>query len=56
MLYCTVGLQIVLLLRLVPIFPVGVMNYILSVTPISMGTYILASWIGMMVSGALSKT
>lgn len=46
-------LQIVLLLRLVPIFPVGIMNYVLSVTPISMGTYIVASWLGMMVSGVL---
>jgi uncharacterized membrane protein YdjX (TVP38/TMEM64 family) len=44
-----VFLQIALLLRLVPLLPYNVMNYLLSVTPISTSKYILASWIGMMV-------
>lgn len=42
------GFKIVLLLRLVPILPCNVMNYVLSVTPIGVGSYVLASWIGMM--------
>lgn len=42
------GFKIVLLLRLVPILPFNVMNYVLSVTPISVGSYMLASYIGMM--------
>lgn len=42
------GFKIVLLLRLVPIVPFNVLNYLLSVTPVSLGKYMLASWIGMM--------
>ncbi|CAK9276970.1 unnamed protein product [Sphagnum jensenii] len=42
------GFKIALLLRLVPLLPYNVMNYLLSVTPISTSKYILASWIGMM--------
>lgn len=42
------GFKIVLLLRLVPLLPFNILNYLLSVTPISLGTYMLASWIGMM--------
>ena len=42
-------LQIILLLRLVPLLPFNIMNYLLSVTPISLGKYMLASWLGMMV-------
>ncbi|CAK9258112.1 unnamed protein product [Sphagnum jensenii] len=42
------GFKIVLLLRLVPLLPFNVMNYLLSVTPISTTNYIFASWIGMM--------
>ncbi|XP_023540130.1 uncharacterized protein LOC111800596 isoform X1 [Cucurbita pepo subsp. pepo] len=41
-------LQIILLLRLVPLLPFNIMNYLLSVTPISLGKYMLASWLGMM--------
>ncbi|CAI7852979.1 unnamed protein product [Closterium sp. NIES-53] len=44
---------IVLLLRLVPILPFNVMNYVLSVTPISLSSYVLASWIGMMVGAGM---
>jgi hypothetical protein len=46
---CLCHMQIVLLLRLVPLLPFNVMNYLLSVTPISTTNYIFASWIGMMV-------
>jgi len=41
--------QIVLLLRLVPLLPFNVLNYLLSVTPISKTSYILATWFGVMV-------
>uniref|UniRef100_A0A6N2KQB8 VTT domain-containing protein n=1 Tax=Salix viminalis TaxID=40686 RepID=A0A6N2KQB8_SALVM len=42
------GFKIVLLLRLVPLLPFNMLNYLLSVTPVSIGEYMLASWIGMM--------
>ncbi|KAF8388002.1 hypothetical protein HHK36_026668 [Tetracentron sinense] len=40
--------QIVLLLRFVPLLPFNMLNYLLSVTPIRIGEYMLASWLGMM--------
>ncbi|KAJ6898043.1 hypothetical protein NC652_024770 [Populus alba x Populus x berolinensis] len=43
------GFKIVLLLRLVPLLPFNMLNYLLSVTPVPIGEYMLASWIGMMV-------
>jgi hypothetical protein len=42
-------LQIVLLLRLVPLVPFTALNYLLSVTPISIHTYVAASSLGMLV-------
>ncbi|KAA0033425.1 TVP38/TMEM64 family membrane protein slr0305-like [Cucumis melo var. makuwa] len=45
------GFKIVLLLRLVPLLPFNMLNYLLSVTPVSLGEYMLASWLGMMDSG-----
>ncbi|KAM7278364.1 hypothetical protein ACFE04_005498 [Oxalis oulophora] len=42
------GFKIVLLLRLVPMLPFNILNYLLSVTPVPVGEYMLASWIGMM--------
>ncbi|KAK4794565.1 hypothetical protein SAY86_012559 [Trapa natans] len=42
------GFKIVLLLRLVPLLPFNMLNYLLSVTPVTVGQYMLASWIGMM--------
>lgn len=42
-------MQIVLLLRLVPLLPFNMLNYLLSVTPIGIGEYMMASWLGMMV-------
>ncbi|PSS33900.1 TVP38/TMEM64 family membrane protein like [Actinidia chinensis var. chinensis] len=42
------GFKIVFLLRLVPLLPFNVLNYLLSVTPVSLGEYMLASWLGMM--------
>ncbi|XP_024025892.1 uncharacterized protein LOC21393338 [Morus notabilis] len=42
------GFKIVLLLRLVPLLPFSMLNYLLSVTPVPIGEYMLASWLGMM--------
>ncbi|KAI8561411.1 hypothetical protein RHMOL_Rhmol04G0337600 [Rhododendron molle] len=42
------GFKIVVLLRLVPLLPFNMLNYLLSVTPVPLGQYILASWLGMM--------
>ncbi|KAJ0979631.1 hypothetical protein J5N97_015105 [Dioscorea zingiberensis] len=42
------GFKIVLLLRLVPFLPFNMLNYLLSVTPVSIGEYMMASWLGMM--------
>lgn len=42
------GFKIVLLLRLVPLLPFNMMNYLLSVTPVFLWEYALASWLGMM--------
>ncbi|KAK8541487.1 hypothetical protein V6N12_014121 [Hibiscus sabdariffa] len=38
----------VLLLRLVPLLPFNMLNYLLSVTSVRFGEYVLASWLGMM--------
>ncbi|KAF9618367.1 hypothetical protein IFM89_001002 [Coptis chinensis] len=42
------GFKIAFLLRLVPLLPFNMLNYMLSVTPIGITEYILASWLGMM--------
>lgn len=42
------GFKIVLLLRMVPLLPFNMLNYLLSVTPVSLWEYMLASWLGMM--------
>ncbi|KAH7666961.1 hypothetical protein IHE45_12G029400 [Dioscorea alata] len=42
------GFKIVLLLRLVPLLPFNMLNYLLSVTPVGIVEYMLASWLGMM--------
>ncbi|KAL3626214.1 hypothetical protein CASFOL_029763 [Castilleja foliolosa] len=42
------GFKIVLLLRLVPLLPFNMLNYLLSVTSVSVTHYMLASWLGMM--------
>ncbi|KAK6146099.1 hypothetical protein DH2020_019968 [Rehmannia glutinosa] len=42
------GFKIVLLLRLVPLLPFNMLNYLLSVTPVALAPYLLASWLGMM--------
>jgi uncharacterized membrane protein YdjX (TVP38/TMEM64 family) len=40
--------KIVLLTRLSPLFPFNLLNYAFGLTSIPFGTYVLASWIGMM--------
>lgn len=47
--------QIVLLLRLVPLLPFNMLNYLLAVTPVPFWEYVLASWLGMMVSISIRK-
>lgn len=42
------GWRIVLLTRLSPLFPFNVINYLYGATKVSLGEYVLASWIGMM--------
>lgn len=42
------GFTIVLLLRLSPIFPYNLQNYVYAATPISLREFALASWIGML--------
>ncbi|KAK2358067.1 hypothetical protein P8452_77257 [Trifolium repens] len=42
------GFKIVFLLRLVPLLPFNMLNYLLSVTPVPLGEYALGSWLGMM--------
>ncbi|XP_052298967.1 uncharacterized protein LOC102609496 isoform X7 [Citrus sinensis] len=44
------GFKIIFLLRLVPLIPFNILNYLLSVTPVHTGKYMLASWLGMMPS------
>ena len=42
------GWKIVLLVRLSPVFPFGLLNYAFGVTRVKFTHYLLASWIGMM--------
>lgn len=45
--------KIVLLLRLSPLFPFNVLNYALSLSKVRVGTYVLASFLGMLPGAAL---
>jgi uncharacterized membrane protein YdjX (TVP38/TMEM64 family) len=47
------GWKLVLLLRLSPVFPFNILNYALSLTRVPFGTYVLASFIGMLPGTAL---
>jgi uncharacterized membrane protein YdjX (TVP38/TMEM64 family) len=42
------GFRIVLLLRLSPVIPFGLLNYALGLTRVGFGTYVLASFVGML--------
>ncbi|KAL6208570.1 hypothetical protein ACLB2K_019519 [Fragaria x ananassa] len=42
------GFKIVLLLRLAPLLPFNMLNYLLSMTPVHIGDFMLATWLGMM--------
>ncbi len=42
------GFKIVLLTRLSPIFPFNLLNYAYGLTRVALGSYVLASWLGMM--------
>lgn len=42
------GFKIVLLARLSPVLPFTVLNYALGLTPVALGDFVLASWIGML--------
>jgi len=45
--------KIVLLLRLSPLFPFNVLNYALSLSKVRLGTYVLASFLGMLPGTAM---
>ena len=47
------GFKLVLLLRLSPIVPFNLLNYVLSLTSVRLGTYVLASAVGMLPGTAL---
>lgn len=47
------GFKIVLLLRLSPLLPFNVLNYALSLSKVPVGTYVLASFLGMLPATAL---
>lgn len=47
------GFKIVLLLRLSPVFPYTLLNYVLGLTRVRFRTYLLASWIGMLPGGLM---
>ncbi len=42
------GFKLVLLLRLSPLVPFNLLNYVLSLTSVRLGTYVLASFVGML--------
>ena len=42
------GWKIVLLTRLSPVFPFALLNYLYGLTRVSLGAYLLSSWIGML--------
>lgn len=42
------GWKVVLLTRLSPVFPYTVMNYVFGLTPVKVGPYVLATWLGML--------
>jgi uncharacterized membrane protein YdjX (TVP38/TMEM64 family) len=47
------GFKLVLLLRLSPVFPFNVLNYLLSLTRVRFGTFVLASFFGMLPGTAM---
>lgn len=47
------GFKLVLLLRLSPLFPFNLLNYALSLSRVRLGTYVLASFLGMLPATAL---
>jgi len=47
------GGKLVLLLRLSPLIPFNLLNYLLSLSRVSLGTYVLASFVGMLPGTAL---
>lgn len=47
------GGKLVLLLRLSPLIPFNLLNYVLSLSRVSLGTYVVASFVGMLPGTAL---
>ena len=47
------GFKLVLLLRLSPVVPFNLLNYVLSLTSVRLGAYVLASMVGMLPGTAL---
>jgi uncharacterized membrane protein YdjX (TVP38/TMEM64 family) len=50
---CEQGWKVVALLRLSPLVPFSVSNYLYGLTPVSFGPYVLASWIAMLPATVL---
>lgn len=45
------GLKFVTLLRLSPLLPLAVSNYLYGLTSVDLGSYVLGSWLGMLPGG-----
>lgn len=48
------GLKFVTLLRLSPLLPLAVSNYLYGLTSVDLGSYVLGSWLGMLPGGMLA--
>lgn len=45
------GFRVVALLRLSPLLPLAASNYLYGLTSVDLGSYVLASWLGMLPGG-----
>lgn len=45
------GLKFVTLLRLSPLLPLSISNYLYGLTSVDLGSYVLGSWLGMLPGG-----
>mgnify|MGYP001810362895 FL=1 len=45
------GIKFVTLLRLSPLLPLSISNYLYGLTSVDLGSYVLGSWLGMLPGG-----